>query len=122
MPLPLSAADMTRLLRIRGGSRYQDEKVNEKDINNVVVPSSGVLPFPIRRDVGSSKTRREASKWIDFVASQSADYVLQRQTGACATERVRHIVNCNCGATSPSILSPKVTGCVKCNSAQHLRM
>lgn len=120
MPLPLSAGDMTRLRRIRGGSRYQDEK--EKDITNVVLPSSGVLPFPIRRDVGSSKTRREASKWIDFVASQSADYVLQRETGACATEHVLHVVKCNCEATAGSVLSPKVTGCIKCNSAQHLRM
>jgi hypothetical protein len=121
MVLSLSAGDWVRLKRLRGGSRYQSEK--QKDITNVVLPTSGVLPFPVQQDVGSSKTRRESSKWIDYVASQRESYILKREAStSLVPRRYVNVINCNCGITPPMLLSARTTGCTKCNIAQHLRM
>lgn len=118
MPLPLSAGDMTRLRRLHGGKRYLKESANNKDITNVSLPTSGNLPFPLTRDVGSSRIRRESSKWIDYIASQTANVVYMKEIVGCVPERMSVRI-CDCKST---VLNTKVTGCLKCNPAQHLRM
>jgi hypothetical protein len=120
MTIGLSAGDWIRLRRLRGGSRYQTEQ--PKDIQNVTLPAGAVRPFPITRDVGSSKTRRETSNWIDYVASKRADYVLQSTGSNCATVLRRSTVDCMCGPSTSSVLAPRVTGCLRCSVAQHLRL
>ena len=86
MPLPPSAADWTRFKRLieaeRAGRKI-DVRHNT-DMLNVVTPpkcspSACQSRAGIRRDQdpisGSTKTRREASKWTDYIAAQGADFV-----------------------------------------------
>lgn len=94
------------------------ESASNKDITNVSLPTSGNLPFPLTRDVGSSKIRRESSKWIDFKASQTTTVVYSKEIAGCVPQRTLVRI-CDC---TSSVLSTKFTGCLKCNPAQHLRM
>ena len=67
MPLSASAADFTRLQRLRGARNYVSQK---KDIINKVTAGNPFNPETLEsRTVGSSRIRRESSKWTDFVAS-----------------------------------------------------
>jgi len=68
MPLPLSAGDWVRIQRLKSAVPYgQDiDLLNNTDLRSVVSPP---------RVVGSSKTRRETSKWTDYVAATHTDYV-----------------------------------------------
>ena len=84
MPLPPSAADWTRFKKLNAVSTYNTTLASNADINNLQTPvscaSSGCSSRAgIRRDqdqvVGLGRTRREASKWTDFVASQQADFI-----------------------------------------------
>lgn len=121
MPLPLSAGDWIRLKRVVGGSRYETEK--NKDITNVALPADATRPFPLTRDVGSSRIRRESSKWTDYVASRNGGYTLLAQnTSSLTPVRSLNTVKCECGASTPSTLNTKYTGCTRCTPAQHLRM
>ena len=126
MPLPLSAADWIRLKRLKGGSQYTEQP--DKDVINVSLKASPPFPFPVRRDVGSSKTRRETSKWIDFVASQSADYILNKEAKGCASNiltRTRKLVACNCSAEQLVSKSAQVSTAVKwtgCQKCKHLEL
>ena len=96
MPLPPSAADWTRLQKLRGAFTYGTpgaagaiDLVNNTDLNNRQTPTA-CNPCSsragIRRDqdrvVGSSKTRREASKWIDYKAAAQADFVTDRENSS----------------------------------------
>jgi hypothetical protein len=79
MPLPLSAGDWVRIQRLKSAVPYgQDiDLLNNTDLRSVVSPSSNpfVPPLLKSRVVGSSKIRRETSKWTDYVAASHTDYV-----------------------------------------------
>ena len=84
MPLPPSAADWTRFKKLGAVSRYNNTVTANTDVFNRQTPVSCAANgcssrAGIRRDqdqaVGLGRTRREASKWIDFVASQQADII-----------------------------------------------
>ena len=120
MPLlSMSAADWIRIKRVQGGSRYENEK--DSDIINVVSPRGDPFSPPrnISRVVGSSKTRREASKFIDYVASQRQDFTLKSEVSVSRVPQLRLTSICTC---TTNVHSPRLTGCLKCNPAQHLRM
>ena len=120
MPLlSMSAADWVRIKRLQGGKLYETEK--NKDIVNVTTPADPFSPpRNISRVTGSSKTRREASKWIDYVASQSQDYTVKQEYPGIRTIPASFVVRlCDCNAP---LFFARRTGCLKCNPAQHLRM
>jgi hypothetical protein len=119
MPLPLSAGDWIRMKRLVGGNRYQAEK--DKDITNVALPADSVRPFPLTRDVGSSKTRREASKWTDYVASLGQDYTLKSEGTNSILNTITLKQFCSC-KTNIGWKQNKFVGCSLCTPAQHLRM
>jgi hypothetical protein len=79
MPLPLSAGDWIRIQRLKNAVPYGGsiDLVKNTDLSSVVSPQSNpfVPPLLKSRVVGSSKIRREASKWIDYVAARHTDYV-----------------------------------------------
>lgn len=90
MPLPPSAADWTRFKRLIGSDRSGREIDVRRNFDTIGLmtpsscsPSVCQIRAGIRRDqdriVGASRTRREASKWTDFVAAQSADFVTVSQ-------------------------------------------
>lgn len=91
----MSAGDWVRLQRLRGARSY--------------APSTPLIeptPFPqlsyspgmgVFKVVGTSKTRRTASQWSDFVASQRGDFVTTSQaatTGVAVTETVTKLCDC----------------------------
>ena len=83
--MPPSASDWTRFKKLSNSFVNQSNLVvyRDKDIRNVRSPGACVTGCQsragIRRDqdpiVGSGRTRREASVWTDFVASQQLDFV-----------------------------------------------
>lgn len=86
----------------------QDERHNVNGAINV---------FPV---VGTSKIRRPASNWTDYVASQTADYVLSSQAATTGTSVKNTLTKlCSCTATT---LSTKQGICTKCNATTHVRI
>jgi hypothetical protein len=131
MPLPPSASDWTRFQKLKQSVGYNYEATDR--IVNLVTPS-GCTPCSsragIRRDqdpiVGSTKTRREASKWIDFVASQQADFVTVQQYpgdfGSFGRALVRNqLCDSSQRPCEPSVLPTKV-GILKSAVYQHSRI
>lgn len=84
--------------------------------------------------VGTSKIRRPASDWTNYLGARTADYVLKSQGGQSENEtgdntgavkfKVVQIAACRCPSASlPAVGKlPKYAGCAKCNPAQHLSM
>ena len=126
----LSAADWTRLQRLRGARSYLVNAQSNKDIVSPILPQtlySTSMLIPRHGCIG--RIRRPASDWISYVGSQTADYILQK--GATSTDLVTGVVTnlssnqltntrlCNC-VTSP--VSVKVPGCYKCSVYIHKTM
>jgi hypothetical protein len=116
----LSAGDWIRLQRLRGarnnGTTGSDAVlVTNKDIAPTTFPQLGYnRSLMIRRSVGTSKIRRPASNWTDYVASQTADFVLSSQTATTGTS-IKNTLTKLCNCTS-STLSTKVGNCTKCDA------
>jgi hypothetical protein len=123
----LSAGDWIRLQRLRGsrnnGTTGSDAVlVTNKDIaptpfNQLGYNTSLLIP----KTVGTSKIRRPASNWTDYLASQTADYVVSSRRANNATEVKNTLVRlCDC---SSSQLTTKKGICTKCNGAYtHVRI
>lgn len=121
----LSAGDWTRLKRLRGATTYNTVNLaTNKDIYPQNAPSflinntSAINVFPV---VGTSKVRRTASNWTDYIASQTADYVLTSKASNISTSVVNTVAKlCTCSAPAYSV---KKTGiCTKCNLTTHVRI
>ena len=129
MPLPPSAADVTRFKRLRTVILDINARGNGIDMQNVITPPTCAPPgcqsrAGIRRDqdpvVGQGRTRREASKWIDFVAAQQTDitYVRQDPTG----RKVIRQQLCNVQICPPESLVPTKVGVLRSAVYQHSRI
>ena len=106
MTTKLSAGDWIRLQRLKASRQYL---ANDQDINppvNAQLPYSKAMLIP--PTVGTSKYRRMASQWIDYKASQTADYII-------GTTKVRL---CDC---TSSTVQTKVGNCV-CVKPTHNRI
>ncbi len=125
--MPLSAGDWTRIQKLKSVRGYANEIAVNKDVLNRVskdLPFSSTLPNSSSRDVGSSKTRRESSKYIDYIASQKQSFVVQnehssrdRATTGFGIQNSIVSLGCNCGTITgqnKNLLLTKSTGCVKC--------
>ena len=140
----MSAADYTRMLRRQGGMNYDKTVgvgVNPNSPDTVFPKDKDVSPtmFPqnpyggdqlVKSVVGTSKIRRPASEWTNYLGARGADYVLKKQGGGSANEtalntgtvkfKLVQVAACRCESTKlPSITLPKYAGCMKCNPAQH---
>ena len=125
----LSAGDWIRLQRLRGarnnGRTGADGVLtSNKDIAPTPFPQLGYNPsLLIHRNIGTSKIRRPASNWTDFVASQTADFVVSSQrvnsgVNVAGVKNTRTTL-CNCTATT---LTTKAGICTKCNATTHVRL
>lgn len=91
----MSAGDWTRMQRLRGAKPYGVVSGGQPNVgaSNVVgfALNSDINPVPkvsqphgtallIKPAVGTSKIRRTAGQWTDFVASGHADYYTRSQT------------------------------------------
>lgn len=131
----LSAGDWIRLQRLRGAraNGYSNGSTNgvltagSPIFNKDVVPpqsnqfdvhnNSAIMTFPV---VGTSKIRRTSSNWIDYVASQNADYVLRSQAALNGIS-VKRTLTKLCSCTS-STLNTKTGICTRCNQTTHVRI
>lgn len=121
----MSASDWIRLQRLKGATTYKTVNLNTN--KDIAPPQSNQLEihnlngainiFPV---VGTSKIRRTASNWTDFVASQTADYVLSSQNGLNQTS-VKNTINKVCTCTTTT-LSTKNGVCGQCNATTHVRI
>lgn len=105
----LSAGDWIRLKRLQAprGLIYYKSGPNSpppleynKDITNSVLrlePESGRRVYT---EFGTSKVRRPASSWTDYIASQTADYVLERQNSETKSRSLDIHKDCTCNETS----------------------
>ena len=136
MPLPPSAADWTRLQKLKRAFTYGTpgaagaiDLVNNTDLNNLQTPTACVpcsSRAGIRRDqdqvVGSSKTRREASKWIDYKAAAQLDFVTGMENGVSTRPEQMRTQLCGSGeACVTSVLRTKV-GILRSAVYQHSRI
>lgn len=133
----LSAGDWIRLQRLRGarangysnaftsGVLTSTSAIFNKD---VVPPQPDQVPinntngaiyvYPV---VGTSKIRRAASNWTDYVASQTADYILSSQAATTGTS-VKNVQTKLCNCVEPTVLATKKGICTKCNQTTHVRI
>ena len=113
----LSAGDYTRLQRLRGAKLYASVNL----ATNVDIAPNAVPQYPynlsslIKPVVGTGRTRRTASMWTDYMASQTADFVTTTNTGLNGNS-LSVTKLCSCTTTS---LSVKTTGCTKCSVFVH---
>jgi hypothetical protein len=116
----LSAGDWIRIKRLNGARdvlKYTYD-VNSppiylnKDVTNSVLrlePESGRHVYT---EFGTSKIRRPASFWIDYRASQTADYVLETQDTQTKSRALTSKKVCTCDPQPDPI---KHNGlCIKC--------
>jgi hypothetical protein len=136
MPLPPSAADWTRVQKLKRAFNYGTpgaagaiDLVGNTDLYNRETPA-GCNPCSsrpgIRRDqdraVGSSKTRREASKWIDYKAAAQLDFVTAREhTRSKNTEHIRTQL-CGQGVQCATSVLRTKPGILKSAVYQHSRI
>ena len=109
----LSAGDWIRLQRLRGARNFQDDKPS--DITGTVVMPQTIYnkAMLIPRDVGTSRIRRPASFYTDFRASQTADFVTQKQTATSGPAKTLTDTRlCDCSKTT---LTTRLTGCQVCS-------
>ena len=131
----LSAGDWIRLKRLRGA---RQNGYSNSSTDGLLTPSSPVYNKDISpttpgqfvpglnsainvfRTVGTTKYRRPASNWTDYVASQTADFVTSSQEAITGTS-VKNTVTklCSCTATT---LTTKTGICTKCNQTTHVRI
>ena len=134
--MSLSAGDWSRIKRLQKATSYASALETDVDIINQVSPPScpvGSSSWPHRRTdrdriAGSSKTRRETSKWIDFVASQRQDYVLRSEGSTCETTGggIKRTLTTLCPSGGPcqTVLNTKtgLCGCKAGRVGQNLRI
>ena len=118
MPMSLSAGDWVRIQRLKSVRTYAaDIRTNKDIISEVTAANPTRPPTNLSRVVGSSKTRREASKYIDYIASQHQTDILQNENSSRGNSTAGFgiqnnlITLCNC---TKNVLNAKKTGCQKC--------
>lgn len=110
-----SASDWIRMKRIRAVRDLPTQQVTQETQKwkTTTPQSSHGQALLIPREVGPSRIQRPASRWIEYKAAQSADFITAHRSGIDTTsvtllrERI-----CNC---TTSVLNPKLTACQKCS-------
>lgn len=115
----LSAGDWVRLKRLNGAKTYKTVNLDtNKDINPTPFPQIAYgPPIEVYKVVGTSKIRRTASNWIDYKASQTADYPAVVGYSGGTAQRTTKL--CSCEST---YLSTKTGICTKCVVPTHVRI
>ncbi len=121
----LSAGDWVRLKRLRGARTYNSVNLaTNKDIapqnaaQFLIHNTSAISVFDV---VGTSKIRRTASNWTDYIASQTADFVTTSQA-ATTSPSVTNTVTKLCNCATPTYSVKKTGQCRICNVFTHVRI
>lgn len=108
-----SASDwirMKRLRAVRDLPTQQETQESQKWKNTTPQSSHALIP----KELGPSKIQRPASRWVDYKAAQSADYITMKRTDVNTTS-VTLIQQRQCGSCGSTILNTKLTACQKCS-------
>jgi hypothetical protein len=108
----MDASDWVRLKRLQGARNYQSDKPG--DITN---PAPRLQPESGRRvytEFGTSKIRRPASNYTDFIASQTSDFVLESTDSSTGAKILTQTRICDCSTTINFNIQRDVKVCVKC--------
>lgn len=106
----LSAGDWVRLQRLGGAKQFQADKPS--DIINPPARSEPESGRRVYTEFGTSKIRRPASSYTDYIAAQTADYVLESTTNTLIAKSLTINKICSCVKSS----AKKVGLCAKCSS------
>lgn len=113
--MSLSVSDMTRIKRLVGSRTYASNGIIQgKDLSSSQLTSCNTRCSAKRTDmkfVGKLKTVREASKMVDFTASQVADYVLVSEfpgTPGFGRQLTRNVLCAPISTSCISVLETKV--------------
>ena len=116
----LSAGDWIRLKRLRGARGYATTVSDNTDVD---IPTVGqmtrAVPMLAPKHTGASRIRRTNGQWTDYVASQTADYVLNTgEFDSVGYPRILYPVRvCDCSTIIPPV--PKMAGTRKCGVYTH---
>lgn len=94
----LSAGDWVRLQRLRGGRNFEADK--NGDIINPPAQSEPASGRRVYTEFGTSKIRRPASNWTDYIAAQTADYVLESTNDTLIARDLTIARVCSCDISS----------------------
>jgi len=139
MPMPPSASDWTRFKRLVGAGRHELRNTVFPDVDiigkttPVSCPTAGgcSVRAGVGRDqdqvVGSSKIRREASKWTDAIAARHADIItVSSHAGIPFGSFGRALIRTRlCGSDQmcpPSSTLPMKVGPLRSSVYQHSRI
>uniref|UniRef100_A0A6C0AII4 Uncharacterized protein n=1 Tax=viral metagenome TaxID=1070528 RepID=A0A6C0AII4_9ZZZZ len=115
----LSAGEWTRIQRLRGATTYVS--VNLATNEDIAPPGNPQLGYSqamlISKVVGTSKIRRPASSWTDFMASQKLTYITRAENPTNPNAKSLTL-NTLCSCTTTPI-TVKTTGCTKCGVFTH---
>jgi hypothetical protein len=98
-----------------GGKKYKADITGNSDITNPPVVGVNAAKNSERQvypSLGTSKYRRPASYWTDYIASQKADYVTQQRLSNNSTVLTKTIV-CSCTSNT---LTPRQGICMICKN------
>ena len=105
----LSASDWTRLQRLRGArtsgysyGSYTGDLTTNVDLapnESAQLPRGKALLIPYEA-AGTTRILRPASKWIDFVAANRADFVTQSRSVTTNATTLSVTTLCNCTTTT----------------------
>lgn len=96
----MDASDWVRIKKLQGATNYMSDQ--SADITNPPSPNccaTTTYNRTRRSEFGTSKIRRPASNWVDYKASQFADYVLESRE-ACSSKTLTAVRVCDCTLTS----------------------
>jgi hypothetical protein len=103
----MDASDWTRIKKLNGarGNMYivsaPTSPAPPPTLTGITNPAARSEPESGRRvytEFGTSKIRRPASNYTDYVASQTADYVLETSSGSCGVGKrltIHEICTCD---------------------------
>jgi len=94
----LSAGDWVRLQRLKGARNFQADKPG--DITNPSTRSELETGRRVYTEFGTSKIRRPASGHTDYIASQTADYVLETINSTLIARSLTIHKICTCDTSS----------------------
>lgn len=94
----LDASDWTRLKRLGGSRDFQANVVSggNADVTNPTTEIFSTVVTDSKRvpEFGTSRTRRPASNYTDFVAAGNSDYATQSNLNNTVTVVIKSICNC----------------------------
>jgi hypothetical protein len=131
----MSASDWIRIKRLQGArANGYNYTANGVSVSGVLSTNKDIAPpnapqisvhnnsaINVFDAVGTSRIRRPASNWTDYVASQTADYILSSQKSTTGTA-IKNSVTKLCGCTTAT-LATKTGICTSCSGTRtHVRI